>query len=209
LSVGTDQPLRLADFLPLALYFDNDEPDRRTQRTTTRKEYGMTFNAYYARKQEYTERYRRGLPGEKAELAEADMDDFFESVVRKGRDDLALFTELLYGRLSAGRTVTISIRGYTSPRAQSDYNDRLARRRISSLRNHFESWKDGVLAPYIRAGRLVLTEVPFGETTAASGISDDLVDERNSIYSIGAARERRVEIVAVSDEPANERQSEE
>lgn len=197
-------PTRLSDYLPLALYFDNDEPDRRTSRTTTRKSYETTFDTYYARKQTYLERCRRGLPAEKATLAEADMEDFFETVVRKGRDDLALFTDLLHDRLAGGSEVSISIRGYTSPRAQSEYNDRLAQRRISSLRNHFETWHDGALLPFIRAGTLQLVEVPFGETTAAANVSDDLVDERNSIYSLGAARERRVEIVAVSDRPAQE-----
>ena len=37
----------------------------------------------------------------------------------------------------------------------------------------------------------------FGETTAAKTISDDLGDRQRSVYSIDAARERRVEIVEV------------
>src|SRR5690606_153279 len=42
-------PTNLEDFLPLALYFDNDEPDKRTRRTTTKKSYGETYDKYIKR----------------------------------------------------------------------------------------------------------------------------------------------------------------
>ena len=55
----------------------------------------------------------------------------------------------------------------------------------------------GVFQPYLRNGQLVISEVSFGETRAAVGVSDALDDRRNSVYSPAAARERRVEIVEV------------
>ncbi len=187
-------PEVLEDFLPLALYFDNDEPDRRTRRTTTRKTYGETFRQYYDRKEAYLSQYTAPLSDEHRPAAEDNIDSFFEEEVRKGHEYLLLFSEILLERLQQGETVEVFIRGYTSPRAKSDYNLALGRRRISSVRNHFDAYRDGVFRPFLADGRLVITERSFGETQAASTVSDDLANERASIYSPDAARERRVEI---------------
>ncbi|MCF8244462.1 MAG: hypothetical protein K9J37_07085 [Saprospiraceae bacterium] len=189
---------KLEDFLPLALYFDNDEPDKRTNRTTTKKTYEETFEKYYPRKGDFIQQYTKPINNEE-EVDEATLriTDFFEEEVKTGFDHLRLFSEILLKRLEKGERVEIIIKGYTSPRAKSDYNDYLAQRRISSLRNQFEDWQDGIFQPYLKSGKLVISEAPFGETQAASGISDDLFDERNSIYSVGASLERRVEIIEV------------
>ena len=190
-------PTRLEDFLPLALYFDNDEPDKRTTRTTTRKSYQETYFRYYDRRAEYLNRYAGSLAEDAAELAASEVEDFFEDSVKRGFDHLGLFCQILLQRLEAGDTVEIVIKGYTSPRAKSDYNDQLAARRISSLKNQFGLFNGGVFQPFLKSGALLLSEAPYGETRAAGGISDELGDERNSIYSPAAARERRVEIVEV------------
>jgi hypothetical protein len=190
-------PQTLEDFLPLSLYFDNDEPDKRSTRTSTKKNYPETFGKYYDRRREYVENYTRSLQEEEASEAALEIEDFFENDVRKGHAYLNLFSDILLSRLASQDTVEIVIKGYTSPRAASDYNDRLAQRRISSLRNHFDTYKDGVFQPYLKQGKLILSEAPFGETKAAAAVSDRLEDERNSIYSAAAARERRVEIVEV------------
>ncbi len=102
-------------------------------------------------------------------------------------------------RLKNNEEVEVIIKGFTSPRAQSDYNVNLGKRRISSVRNQFEKYADGVLKPYIDSGKLRITEASFGETTARAGISDNLDDERNSGYHPDASRERRVEIVEIRE----------
>ena len=191
-------PTTLEDFLPLALYFHNDEPDRRTRRTFTRKSYEETFLPYYAMKQEYLVEYTKTLDDDQSLEAEQLIDDFFEEEVKKGYDHLFLFSDILLKRLEKGETVEIFIKGYTSPRAKTDYNLSLGKRRISSLRNHFQTYKDGIFLPYLKTNQLLITERSFGEATASTAISDDLEDLRNSVYSVGAARERRVEIVEVS-----------
>lgn len=193
-------PRRLEDFLPLALYFDNDEPDKRTRRTSTRQTYGQTYDKYYARKTEYINAYAAPLKEADREEAEDLMDVFFEEKVNKGYEWLLRFSEILHERLVAGDKVEIFIKGFTSPRAQSDYNLALGRRRISSLRNHFDTYQNGLFAPYLKSGQLVISERSFGEATAAAEVSDDLYDLRNSIYSIGAATERRVEIVEIKSQ---------
>lgn len=191
-------PETLEDFLPLALYFHNDEPDRRTRRTTTRKSYSETYHPYYALKGEYILEYNK--PVDEPELkiqGEEELNNFFENKVKRGHDHLVLFSEILLKRLQQGEKVEIFIKGFTSPRAKSDYNLSLGKRRVSSLRNHFDTFAGQIFKSYIKSGQLIITERSFGETTAATGISDDLDDRRNSIYSVSAALERRVEIVEI------------
>lgn len=190
----------LSDFLPLALYFDNDEPDRRSRKTTTSQAYPSTYERYAQLQSTYRIKVQQGLAQEEAQSAADGVDQFFEEEVKRGYQHLELFSALLLRRLEAAHRVEIFIKGYTSPRAQSDYNLALGKRRVASARLHFEQWREGVLQPYINSGQLKIAEVSFGETRSATGISDDLTDERGSIYSPAAARERRVEIVSVKED---------
>ncbi|MBL7808278.1 MAG: PD40 domain-containing protein [Saprospiraceae bacterium] len=187
----------LSDFSGLPLYFDNDEPDKRTRKTATVKTYEETVRTYLDRQQEYREKFAFQLKGSAAEAAEQSVDDLFELDIRNGFERLTQLTELLAEKLAKGEKLEVLIKGFTSPRAESDYNLNLGKRRVSSVRNHFENWEEGVLKPYLASGQLRITEISFGETNAKSGISDRLNDERNSIYHPDAARERRVEIVEV------------
>jgi hypothetical protein len=192
-------PNTLQDFLPLALYFDNDEPDKRTRRTTTQRTYGETYEDYAARKPEYLDRFADPLEVELREEATYAVEAFFEEEVDKGFLFLGRFSEILLQRLESGDTVEIFMKGYTSPRAKKDYNLALSKRRISSVRNHFRTYEGGVFLPYLEDGQLILSERPFGEATASNTVSDALEDLRNSIYHPDAARERRVEIVEIKD----------
>ncbi len=198
----TEEPTfdELSDFLPLALYFDNDEPDRRSRKTTTNQAYATTYQRYAQQQSAYRHKIQQGLIAEESQLAAERIDQFFEEEVKRGYQQLELFSALLLHRLEAAHRVEIFIKGYTSPRAQSDYNLALGKRRVASARLHFEQWREGILQPYINSGQLKIAEVSFGETKAATGISDDLTDERGSIYSPAAARERRVEIVSVKED---------
>lgn len=190
-------PTTLEDFLPLALYFDNDEPDKRTRRNTTKKSYLQTFEPYYSRLNKFRKEYSKGLIGETKIIAEQDIDIFFDNKVKKGADYLALFSDILLQRLEEGEKVEIFVKGYTSPRAKSDYNIHLGRRRISSIKNHFNTYQNNIFKPYLQNGQLTISERSFGETTAQSGVNDDLNNQRLSIYSPEASLERRVEIVEI------------
>ncbi len=188
---------KLSDFNGLPLYFDNDEPDKRSRKTSTTKTYYETVEAFLARQREYRDRFSANLKAQQADAAEQMIDGFFENEVRNGADRFNLLCELLLDRLQKGAALEVVLKGYTSPRAKSDYNEKLAQRRISSVRNQFLAFNDGSLKPFLDDGMLKISELSFGETTAKAGISDKLTDERNSIYHPDAARERRVEIVEV------------
>jgi tetratricopeptide (TPR) repeat protein len=191
------QPEKLEDFLPLALYFDNDEPDKRTRRTSTQKTYEETYRAYLTQRSDYLRQYAAPVGEDEKEQALERMDAFFDEEIVRGMEHLELFSIILLDRLQAGDTLEIFIRGFTSPRAQSDYNLALGARRVSSVRNHFSRWRSGMFMPYLDGGQLKISERSFGESTASGDVSDLLDDLRGSVYSIGAMRERRVEIIEV------------
>ena len=73
----------------------------------------------------------------------------------------------------------------------------LSKRRIVSVKNHFERHSGGILSEFIRSGKLVILERPYGETQSNSDVSDKLDDARNSIFGVPASLERRVEIIDV------------
>ena len=189
---------KLAKMLPIALYFDNDKPDSRTLKTTTRKRYDETYFTYYARKNIFIEEYTAGLESSQKSTLTYEVDDFFEYKVKSGYEKLALVTGLLAAELSKGKQITIHIKGFTSPRASGDYNKNLSKRRISSVRNYLNQYEEGVLLKYIKTNQLEVIELPFGETKSNANISDDLKDKRNSIFSPSASLERRVEIVQIT-----------
>ncbi|MDG1436141.1 MAG: hypothetical protein P8M17_10840 [Saprospiraceae bacterium] len=196
-SESPQVPTTLEDFLPLALYYDNDEPDKRTRKSTTKKSYEDSYLPYISKKYEFIDEYTGPLAEENKFQAENDLMNFFDNKVQKGYDHLFLFSNILLKRLNDGDQVEIFLKGYTSPRAKTDYNLFLSKRRISCVRNHFKTHADGIFKQFLKSGQLIISEKPFGETTASQKISDDLNDQRNSIYSVEASIERRVEIVEI------------
>ena len=197
LSAAEIAKLNLDGYLPLPLYFDNDEPDNNTLAESTNKNYHETFMKYFAKLPVFVNRNTEGLNSETRIDIESQVNRFFESEVKFGDDSLDGFTNHLYNFLLQGSQAEIMLRGYASPRSQSSYNDALTSRRVRSVENHFYQWRGGVLVPFIDSGQLKLTERPLGESTAPSGISDDILDVKASIYSIEASRERRVEILEI------------
>ena len=186
-----------ASYLPLTLYFDNDIPDLRSVKTYTKKTYTKTYNPYIVKKEEFKTEYSKPLSGELKNAAKQQVDDFFEFDVKGGYGQLNGFLEQLVNELKAGQKMTISIKGFASPRASNKYNLALSKRRIHSLKNELVKYQNGILADYIVKEQLKVEELPFGEDIAPSGISDRIPDRRNSIYSVEASRERRIEITGI------------
>jgi hypothetical protein len=192
--------------VPLTLYFHNDEPDARTKAITTQRNYRKTFDDYYPMKDKYKKEFSNGLVAAKAEPAIAAVDDFFEDSVAAGMRDLDKFAELLVKILKEGEQVQITMKGYCSPLASTDYNVNLAKRRISSLRNYFNEYGNGIFRQYMnqpdtlasKSGKLEFFEEDIGELKARPNVSDDYYDTRNSIYNPNAAAERKIQIIAFS-----------
>jgi len=182
----------LEELLPVTCFFDNDQPNPRSLATTTTKNYEETYLSYFDKKETYKKEYAQN-----EQQLEWLVEDFFDWEIRKGYQNLDVFAMTLLRALNKGYTVKVSIKGYTSPRASAYYNNILAKRRIHCVRNYFGIFQNNILQNYINSGQLIFYETPFGETTAPKNISDALNDRRNSIYSLEASRERRVEIVEI------------
>ncbi len=189
--------LSLNGYLPLPLFFDNDKPDSRSLKQSTSSSYQQTYDAYYARKEIFKKEIGAGLSGEGKFMEESKVNEFFDLEVKGGFNALDGFTNQLLKYLQQNNTAIIVLKGYASPRANSDYNNYLTMRRVSSVRNHFQRWNGGALLLYLNNGSLKIIEESFGETGSSNQVSDDLLDKKNSIYSIEASQERRVEIIEI------------
>lgn len=192
------RPLSLPAYLPIVLYFDNDKPGpSRRGVTSIKEEFKDTYLPYYNRKQEYMDVYGKPLTGQELEIARFDLDTFFERRLKGEWDRMRMFSEVLYEMLLNGDKVNIRISGFASPLASPGYNLDLTSRRVSSVMNHFSIFDGGIYEPYIKSGQLTLIREPNGSAKAPKSVSADPKDRRHSVFSVDAARERRVEIIGV------------
>lgn len=184
------------DFLPLRLYFDNDEPDKRTVATNTKKSYDKLYYDYLSRIPEYKEKYGAGSKDRKSN--DSEIDTFFVNTVTKSWNGLNSFcAKIEKAMIVEGVFLEFEIRGRASPLAETDYNLKLSSRRISSLLNYMKLYNNGKLKAYIESGRIKLVEVPAGESFATNEISDNREDLKNSVFSPRAAKERLIELIGV------------
>ncbi len=211
-SISTESELpyanldQLNDYLPVTLYFHNDEPDPRTLDTLTAIRYDESYASYSKRLDEYLKEVARGLNGDRAQEARYETEEFFSLYVDKGMEDLKMFSKLLIKELRKGSAIELSVKGFASPRAKSDYNLKLTKRRIASLENYLRHYEDGVFIPFFEArdssgGSLEIVQIPFGEYQADQTVSDVLENERESIYNKSACLERKIEIRSVQRAP--------
>ncbi len=189
--------------LPVTLYFHNDIPNPRSRDTTTKVNYIDSYDEYTAMIERYKKEYSNGLSGVKADEAKEEIETFFIEYVDKGVADLQLFRDLLLKELERGAKINITVKGFASPLAKTDYNVNLTKRRINSLINYMREYGDGVFSKYLddnaeNGGKVVFSQVPFGEYTANQLTSDNPNDVQNSVYSRAAAIERKIEIQSVS-----------
>lgn len=189
--------------VPLTLYFHNDEPDKKTLAITTPLNYKKTYDDYSILRSKYKKEYSKGAKGDDIERAQAEIDDLFEDSVDTGMRELNEFTVLLLKVLKDSEKVTITMKGYCSPLASTDYNVNLAKRRMSSLRNYFMEYQNGVLGPYVNnanpnEGSITFVYDDIGELKARPNVSDNYYDTKNSIYNPVAALERKIQIIAIS-----------
>ena len=150
----------------------------------------------------YLNQFSTNLNGSAKQNALNLINNFFQDSVDSGMEDLKRFSDLLESVLKNGETVKITLKGYCSPLASTDYNINLAKRRISSLKNFFSETKNGFFKEYIQngiAGKIIFEDLDVGELTASKA-SDDFKDKRNAVYSPSASSERKIQIIAVSFE---------
>ncbi len=190
-------PATMSSYLPIALFFDNDQPDPRTYATTTKLSYEQTVDRYVARRAAFIESYSANLEGAEKEAAVLRLGKFFDEDVMGGQAKLENFASNLTLFLQSGATLNIMVKAFASPLAKPEYNMALTQRRIASVRNYFRQYEHGIFEQYLRNGQLKVSMLPLGETAAASTVSDDAKNKRLSVFSPEASRERRAEILEV------------
>ncbi len=198
-------------YLPLALYFDNDYPKLESRavvsnksyfnkkRLSTSKTYTDTYTPFISKKEKYKDRSVRNLQGEERLIEQQNMDDFFEFDVRGGFEKMGLFLDALLSKLNGGQNFEIQIKGFASPIAGTNYNLELSKRRVHSVENELDQFSSGQLNQFIENGRLIITDVSFGENQAPANVSDSASNVTASIYSVAASKERRVEIININE----------
>jgi len=193
----------ITKILPITLYFRNDEPDASTMKTSTKQNYFDTYKLYVDRYNYYKTEVAKGLGQDDSRKLVNELVDFFSNQVDKGISDLELFKTMILDELRTGSEVSIFIRGFASPVANTAYNINLTKRRISSLINYFKEVDDGAFKKYLGDASLVKAKLsfayaPFGEYAADQNTSDDVVIQNESVFSKAAGIERKIEIESMT-----------
>ena len=179
-----DNIIHVAKFLPLKLYFHNDEPDCCTMSVTTDKTYKDAYISYFKLEDKYN------LYSPKSTF-------FFEDYLKENFNKLRrIFAHILFD-LELGKKIQLHIKGFASPLHNKDYNINLSKRRIQSFVNYLRVYENMSFSPFLQSGFLEIIELPFGESKSTKKVSDNPNDRLNSIYSLDAILERRIEIIDV------------
>ena len=185
------------NILPIKLYFHNDEPDPRSKLATTTTNYFQTYNRYMFLRGDYKKAHTLANGNVVFDSICDAIDYFFDYDVQYNCERFEQFLNLLLDDLKAGHRVSMTVEGYASPIHTSAYNELISKRRIASIVNTVMEYKKGILTKYMGTGggSLQIREVAYGSSHAAQGVSDDRSQKNKSVYSVEAARERRIEIL--------------
>ena len=182
---------------PLSLYFDNDQPDPGTIKETTKTSYDQLFQAYFSSQEKYRKSYAASFNRSNRDCAEARISAFFIDELNAGYQRLDKMCNYILKLLQRGKVVSLTVRGSTSPLADSTYNYHLSQRRISCFMNYINRFEAGELKNYITTQKLNITEEALGED-AFKNVNDEAQNKAQSIYSPEAARARRIEVTSLS-----------
>ncbi len=189
----------IEDYMPVTVYFENDHPNPTSKSINTDKIYGDLYNSYMEAKMDYLNNYSKKKSGKEETDARNALDGFFEGEVAGGYETLKRFMRALKKELELGRSLEIAIKGYASPLADTKYNLALGQRRVSSVKNEILSHEGGIFREYVQQGKLILTDISLGEETSPADVSDGSNNRIKSVYSPEASRERRVQIIKITD----------
>jgi len=192
-------------YLPITLYFFNDQPEPRTYATTTDSSYTEIFEVYFAKLPTFKREHRKGVQFTtdiQRDSAEMAVEGFFRDSVQMGYDRLGLFAESVLAFLERGRIVEVPIQGFASPLAGAQYNTNLSMRRIASIGNFFREYDGGVFVKYMENNALQFRGNPQGEnddrTRQQQAALENLNDKANTVYSPLASEGRRIQITELN-----------
>ena len=176
----------LNDFIPLALYFNNNEPDPTSWSNTTNLNYEQIFLNFYNKKERFKDRYVRKFAQSQRDNAITQIEEFFDNDLKKNYEELIKLSDQISKFLEKGNKVTIGFQGTFTLANANSKSLALANRRMSSLRNHFRTHLGGKLLSYIDQG-LLSFEIVDPVIITNSTIT--------GIYSPEASKLRKIEIM--------------
>ncbi|MDP1726916.1 MAG: hypothetical protein Q8M15_09045 [Bacteroidota bacterium] len=166
------------------LYFHNDEP-RTFQMLRPAFNYQNSYESYLKQTDKF---YERSVD------SRASLEAFFTNHVEGGYEELNGILEMVQNRLNQGVQIEILVSAYCSPIASTEYNSKLADRRLLSVIRYLKKWNDGALWDAIETNRITFWEHSVGELEAPKDVSEDYNKLNESVFGIKASRERRVSI---------------
>jgi len=178
--------LNAIKYLPLCLYFHNDEPDCCTMKTTTEKTYQDTYVSYFKMEEEYFKISK-----------DEKVASFFSDSLRENYNKLNLILREILTELIEGKKIQIEVKGYASPLYETQYNINLSKRRIKSFENFICFYNSRIFVDYLESGALQIIITPFGESKSSEKTSSDPKKKEESIYGINAMLERKIEITNI------------
>ena len=151
---------------------------------TTDKTYKDAYISYFKMEEKYN-------------LYSPNLSIFFEDSLKGNFNKLNRIFSYVLADLKLGKRIQLHVKGFTSPLHKKDYNINLSKRRIKSFVNYLSLYENMSFLPFLKSGFLKIIELPFGESNSTKKVSDNAEDSLNSIYSLDAILERRIEIIDV------------
>ena len=182
-NTDTVEPPTYSEFLPLNLYFDNNQPNPYDTITSNTQSYKETYVNYFMRLDDYP------LYNDDPRLTL-----FFEDSLKGNYNQLNQLLDKLVTDLNSGYKINIQIKGYTSQLADSIYNIQLSSLRIRTLIRYLSSYNNGVMNDFIVSNQLKVLEVPLGESESINTISQNPLLQ---IYGLEAMLNRKVSIIKI------------
>lgn len=176
------EPPQLPVMFPLFLYFHNDDPDPKSQQSTTQATYADCQSRYRDLRQTYVAKQHSAKDS-------ALMEEFFDSCVMGNYQRVETLLGYLETQIGIGKQITLAIAGYASPLFKSAYNQAISHRRIVAFTNMIRQWHGGVFDAALTTGQLTITQQPHGAVAPTT-------ESRNTdpVYGLPAALARRIEI---------------
>jgi tetratricopeptide (TPR) repeat protein len=199
LDTATMRNLRdVEDLVPITVYFDNDQPKRGTNDSMTVQTYAKNYKDFVGVENEYWVNYAAVISKEETTRKRQAVTAFFDKKVTYGYQKLQIFSEKILEALEAGDTITINMRGFTSPSGLLSYNYAMARRRTQCIENELINSNNQALKPYIDNGQLMIFHTSLGDLLAPQYVVEEMKQRGSAaLYSLDVARERRVEIFKI------------
>ena len=180
---------------PVALYFDNDIPKAKEMKIKGTENYVELSNTYFNQKESFISNFTKVLPEAEKFVLNEQYDLFFSREVKMGTISLEYLSNAIAAKLGEGKKMEITLSGFASPLGSVSSNKLLSDRRIKTIQNYLLQSNQGKLAASVKNGQLKFITSAYGEIKSKKQVSDNPMDKRNSVFSLVASVERRVEIL--------------